>query len=64
MDKVSKFEYQQNIEQYLEDKQVFDLLEGLLKKLIVKKPENPLDFMIENLQKPESKCGCIVVIIK
>jgi hypothetical protein len=31
MDKVAKFEYQQNIEQYLEDKQVFDMLEGLMK---------------------------------
>jgi hypothetical protein len=30
-------------------------MEGLLKKLIVNKPANPLDFMIDNLQKPESK---------
>ena len=56
MDKITKFEYQQNIEQYLEDKQVFDLLDGLLRKLIVHKPENPFDFMIEKLQKPQRKC--------
>lgn len=49
MDKVAKFEYQQNIEQYLEDKQVFDLLESLMKKLIVHKPEHPLDYLIDNL---------------
>lgn len=31
MDKTQKFEYQTTIENYLEDKQVFELLDGLLK---------------------------------
>ena len=55
MDKVAKFEYQQNIENYLEEKQVFDLMEGLLKKLIVNRPENPITFLIDKLQKSERK---------
>lgn len=55
MDKASKFEYQQNIESYLEEHQVFELMEGLLKQLIVHKPEHFLDFMIQKLTKPERK---------
>lgn len=55
MDKVSKFEYQQNIEHYLEDKQVFELMEALLKQLIVHRPEKPLDYLIDKLQKTERK---------
>jgi hypothetical protein len=55
MDKIAKFEYQQNIEQYLEDKQVFETLEGLLKSLIVHKPEKPIEYLMEKLQKHESK---------
>jgi hypothetical protein len=55
MDKVAKFEYQQHIEQYLEDKQVFELMEGLLKQLIVHRPEKPFDYLIDKLQKTERK---------
>jgi adenylate kinase len=49
MDKIAKFEYQQNIEQYLEDKQVFETLEGLLKSLIVHRPEKPIEYLMERL---------------
>jgi hypothetical protein len=30
-------------------------MENLLKKLIVAKPENPYEFLIQKLQKPERK---------
>ena len=39
----------------MEEKQVFELMESLLKKLIVAKPENPFDFLIQKLQKQERK---------
>ena len=52
---MQKFEYTQNVEAYLEDKQVFELLEGLLRKLIVHKPEDPYTFMMQRLQKPDRK---------
>lgn len=39
----------------MEEKQVFELLEGLLRKLIVHKPEDPYSFMMQRLQKPEGK---------
>ena len=50
MDKLQKFEYTQGIESYLEDNQVYELFENLLKNLIINRPENPLDYMIEKLQ--------------
>jgi len=46
MDKSQKFEYSSQIEQYLEDNQVYELFEGLLEKLLLKKPDRPLDFLI------------------
>ena len=49
MDKVQKFEYTQQIENYLEDNQVYELFENLLMNILVNKPEKPLDFMIEKL---------------
>lgn len=50
MDKLQKFDYMQNIETYLEQKQVYELFEDLLKQLVVHKPENPLDFLSEKLR--------------
>ena len=55
MDKVQKFEYTQQIENYLEDNQVYELFENLLKQLIVNKPSKPLDFLIEKLQEEPGK---------
>lgn len=55
MDKLQKFEYMQSIESYLEDNQVYELFEGLLKQLVIHRPEQPLDFLIQKLSKPERK---------
>jgi hypothetical protein len=60
MDKLQKFEYIQSIESYFEDNQVYELLENLLKQLVINRPEKPLDFLIERLQKPESKISVIL----
>ena len=49
MDKNQKFEYLQNVEGYLEEKHVFDLLQELMRQLMVHRPENPYDFMIKKL---------------
>jgi len=38
------------IEQYLEENQVYELFESLLKQIIVARPEKPLDYIIEALQ--------------
>ena len=55
MDKVQRFEFQQSIEQFLEQNQVYELFEGLLKDLVANRPEQPLDFLIQKLQKPKGK---------
>ena len=58
MDKVQKFEQTKAIEGYLEQNQVFELFLGLLKQIIVNKPEDPLDFLIQRLSTPARKCLC------
>jgi adenylate kinase len=45
----------QSIESYLEDNQVYELFENLLKQLVINRPEQPLDFLIQKLSKPERK---------
>ena len=47
MDKVEKFEQTQKIEGYLEENQVSELFLGLLKQLLVQRPDKPLDFIID-----------------
>ena len=51
MDKGQKFEFQQQIENYLEDNHVYELFEDLLQQLLVAKPDKPLDYLIEQLDK-------------
>eukprot|EP00039_Didymoeca_costata_P025528 m.13713 g.13713 ORF g.13713 m.13713 type:complete len:461 (-) comp4905_c0_seq2:106-1488(-) len=38
---------------YLEEKDVYGLLEGLMKSLLIEQPDDPLDWMINFLQKPK-----------
>jgi len=46
MDKLQKHDYMNQIEEFLETNQVYELFEDLLKQIVVSKPENPLDFII------------------
>ena len=46
MDKQAKSQFEIESKKYIEEKKVFDVLEGLMRKLIVAKPDNPLDFLI------------------
>ncbi len=45
----------QSIEQFMEDNQVYELFETLLKQLVIHRPQEPLDFLIDKLSKPEGK---------
>ena len=49
MDKRQKHDYRNQIEEFLEVNQVYELLEDLMKQLVVNKPENPLDFIVQCL---------------
>ena len=53
MDKNQKYEFTESIETYLEENQVYDLFEKLLQQLLLKKPEKPLEFLIERIQQSD-----------
>ena len=53
--KDKKLEFQTVLEDYLEQKKLYELFEGMMKALIVNKPADPVDFLIKKLQQPESK---------
>ena len=55
MDKLQKFDYMQSIETYLEENQVYELFEDLLKQLIVSRPEKPLQFLLAKIKQNQGK---------
>ena len=55
MDRTEKLQYEQGIEQYFDQNKVYDLFEKLFKDLVINKPENPIDYLIESLKKEDSK---------
>lgn len=54
MDKQQKLDYQQKIENYLTNEHVYDLMEDMLKALVVKQPDDPLSYLIDWLSHPQS----------
>jgi len=55
MDKMAKLDYMQSIETYLNENQVYELFEELLKQVIVSRPENPLQFILSKIKANRSK---------
>ena len=55
MDRTEKLEYEKGIEQYFDEKKVYDLFEKLFKELIVNRPENPIDYLITRLNLQDTK---------
>ena len=55
MDKLQKFDYMQSIEQYLDENQIYEMFEDLLKQLLVARPEKPLEFLVQQIKSPQSK---------
>ena len=55
MDKMQRFEFQGSMDTYLEQNQVYELMQELFKDLVAHRPDKPLDFLIEKLQKPKCK---------
>lgn len=50
MNKGEKLQFQKSIENYFEDKRVYDLFEKLLKELVVNKPNDPISYLIKRLK--------------
>ena len=50
MDRAEKLQFQQGIENYFEEKRVYDLFEKLLKELIINQPDDPTDYLIKRIK--------------
>ena len=55
MDRKEKLEFHQSIENYFDEKRVYDTFEKLLKDLVIAKPKDPIDFLIHKL-KTKKEC--------
>ena len=50
MDKLEKFDYMEGIEDKLQRLEVYELFDVLLKQLLVKRPDEPLDTLLDLLK--------------
>jgi len=55
MNKQKKIEYQEQLENYLEQHQIYNLFESIMKGLLKERPEDAIGYMISKLEKPERK---------
>lgn len=55
MDRTEKLQYEQQIEQYFDKYKVYDLFEKLMKDVIINKPDNVIDYLIEQIKRKETK---------
>ena len=53
--KEKKLDYQHGCEEYIEKEKLYEMFEDMMKSLIVHRPEDPVQFLIDKLQKPQSK---------
>lgn len=60
MDLIKLHEEELKIEEYFEEKKVYELFKGLMKELTVYQPENPIEFLMQKLEKPRQRRMFIV----
>lgn len=60
MDKGAKFDYMQSIESYLHENQVYELFEDLLKQIVIARPENPLQFLLQKIKMNQGKSNLVL----
>jgi len=49
MDKAAKSQFEKQTIKYIEDKKIYDVLENLLRKLALNQPNDPIDFLLDQL---------------
>lgn len=54
--KEKKIDFQRSCEEYIEEQGLYEIFEDMMRGLIVNKPDDPIKYLIEKLEKPESKC--------
>lgn len=50
-----KLEYQEELEKFMEENDVYDIFETMMKSLIIEQPADPVPFLLEVLNKPQTK---------
>lgn len=50
-----KLEYQEGLEEYMEENGVYDVFELMMRNLVVEQPEDPVPFLLNVLEKPQIK---------
>ena len=55
MDRTQKLEYEKSMEQYFDEHKVYDLIQKLFEELIINKPDNPIDYLINRLKRKSVK---------
>jgi adenylate kinase len=55
MNREEKIQFQKETEEYFENKRVYDLFEKLMKELLINKPKEPVDYLIQRLKKKDTK---------
>jgi adenylate kinase len=53
--KKVKMQFQQEIEAYIEEEKVHDIFQDMMTAIIKSRPKDPIDFLINHLNKPEKK---------
>jgi len=53
MDIVKLYEEELKIEQYVEEKKVYEFLKGIMKDLVIHRPADPVEYLIGKLEKPK-----------
>lgn len=61
MDQIKRYEEEVKIEEYFEEKRLYELFKNLFKDLLINRPENPLDHLIDKLKNPRPAIKIFVV---
>jgi len=61
MEQIKKHEEEVKIEEYYEEKRLYELFKTLLKEIVIHRPAEPLDFLIEKLQNPKPPIRIFIV---
>ena len=55
MDRIEKLKFKQSIENYFDEKKVYELFEKLLKELVINRPADPIDYLIKRMKTKDTK---------
>ena len=53
--KEKKIDFQRGCEEYIEEQGLYEVFEDMMRSLIINKPQDPVKFLIDKLEKPQSK---------